>query len=98
MKYLIGDILTRYIKLRGLKARIFAIDNDLSECNFSRIRSGSRIVSGKKLTKMLNMNLFSDEIKNEIANQLDSCSTETLIDVYNLIYNKELKNNEAAQD
>lgn len=93
MRYLIGEILSRRAKEAGVSFRVYALDHGILEGNFNLIRTGVRCASAEKVTELIgNLEPIRDTVKNEVKALLETVSTETLIEVYNLIYNREIKN------
>ena len=93
MKYLIGEILSERAKQAGVPFRIYAADHGILEVNFNLIRTGVRCASAEKLKTLIDdLEPIRDIIKREIESMLNDLSTETLIELYNLIYNREIKN------
>lgn len=89
-KYVIGEVITEYVKSLDKPFRIYAADHDMGEIEFSAIRNGRRVAAAKKLKTLVDIEILDKPVKDEIKELIDGVDTETAIDVYNLIYNREI--------
>ena len=89
MNYKIGELITEYINKQDIAYRRYAIDCGMLENELTQIRKGHRAASAKKLSLLIDIESLRQPVTDEINNMLDSLDTETIIDVYNLIYAKE---------
>lgn len=89
MNYKIGELITEHIQKQDIAYRRYAIDCGMLENELTQIRKGHRAASAKKLTQLMDIELLRQPVTDEINNMLDALDTETIIDVYNLIYAKE---------
>lgn len=89
MEYKIGELLTKHIQKQDIAYRRYAIDCGMSDSELAQIRSGNRAASAKKLSSLIDIELLRQPVMDEINNMLDTLDTETIIDVYNLIYARE---------
>ncbi len=88
-KYLIGELLREEVLQQGKRFRVYAIEHNCGDTEFAAIRAGDRAVSSKKLKTLLDdMDKIKEPVLNEIKNQLDTLDTDTLVEVYNIIYNR----------
>ena len=62
----------------------------MGEIEFSAIRNGRRVAAAKKLKTLVDIEILDKPVKDEIKELIDGVDTETAIDVYNLIYNREI--------
>ena len=93
MKYIIGEILTKYVEDQNIPYYIFARNCGCSEVEFAAIRNNRRVASPAKLATLIDIENLKEPVLTEIKTLLDTLDTETIINVYNVIYNSELKNN-----
>lgn len=88
MDYLISKILTEEIEKSGKASRVYGLERNIGEVEFNRIKNGKRIASAKKLSTLLDLELLREPILTDLESRLADLDTETLVEVYNLIYNR----------
>lgn len=88
MKYLIGEILENQIKATGEPFRRYALARGMSEVDCWLIRRGERAASANKLNGIMDIETLKEPLKNEISTLLDDLDAVTLIEMYNVIYNR----------
>ena len=88
MKYLVGEILENHIKSTGEPFRRYAMARGMTEVECWLIRRGERVASAKKLNTLVDLEIFEEPLKNEIATLLNDLDAVTLIEMYNVIYNR----------
>lgn len=88
MKYLIGEMFEEHIKSTGEPFRRYALARDMSETECWLIRRGERVASANKLNRVMDIETLKEPLKNEISTLLDDLDAVTLIEMYNVIYNR----------
>lgn len=89
MKYLIGELLREEVLRQGKPFRVYALERNCGDTEFAAIRAGNRAVSSKKLKTLLDdTDKIKEPVLNEIRSLLDTLDTDTLVEVYNVIYNR----------
>ena len=89
MNYKIGELITEHIQKQDVAYRRYAIDCGMLENRLTQIRMGHRAASAKILSQLMDIELLRQPVTDEIIEMLSTLDTETIIDVYNLIYAKE---------
>ena len=88
MKYLIGEMFEEHIKSTGEPFRRYALARGMREDDCAHLRRGTRIASAKKLNALMDIETLKEPLKNEISTLLNDLDAVTLIEMYNVIYNR----------
>ena len=87
MKYIIGELLTKWVDSQKTPYSVYARKCGCSEVEFAAIRNNRRVASPSKLANLIDIELLKEPLLKEIKDLLDTIDTETIINVYNTIYN-----------